>query len=85
VLADDGNGEGAAVHHQHVVVAVENDAARRPQRDGALVIVFRQLGELRVLDDLEIPEAEHEGAEEEADAELEHHQTNRHLAPILTH
>ena len=39
-------------------VAIVDHAARRAQRDRALVIVLGELLEFFVLDDLEIPEAE---------------------------
>ena len=55
VLAHDRDAVGVPVLDQHAAVAVEHQAARRPQRQRPLVIVLRHLGEFRVLDDLEAP------------------------------
>ena len=78
-------------------VAIEHDAARRPQRDGALMIVLGELLELLVLHDLEVPEAERENREDDGKAHLQHHEPNgdaptifdgcrefRHRYPIST-
>ena len=70
VLADDGDGERAAVFDQDFAVAIEHDTARRAQRDGALVVVLGQLLELLVLDDLQVPEAERENGEHHGKAHL---------------
>ena len=70
VLADDGDGERAAVFDQDLAVAIEHDTARRAQRDGALVVVLGQLLELLVLDDLQVPEAERENGEHHGKAHL---------------
>ena len=64
-------------------VAIEHDAARRAQRDRALVVVLGELLVFRVLDDLEIPEAEREQREDHGKAHLEHHEPNRDAAAIL--
>jgi hypothetical protein len=63
VLADDRDAVGAAVLDQHLAVAVEHDAARRPQRERPLMVVLRHLLELRVLHDLQHPEADREDRE----------------------
>ena len=70
VLADDRDGERAAVFDQHLAVAIEHDTARRAQRDRALVVVFGQLLELLVLNDLQVPEAERENGEHHGKAHL---------------
>ena len=83
VLADDGDREGAPIFDQHLHVAVEHDAARRAQRDRALVVVVGQLDELGVLHDLEIPEAARQRGKRRRDDELQHVQPHRHLAAIF--
>ena len=83
VLADDGDGERAAVLDEHRAVAIEHHAARRAQRNRALMIVLGELPELLVLDDLEVPEAEREDREHDGTAHLQHHETNRDAAPIF--
>jgi hypothetical protein len=45
--------------------------ARRPQRERPLVVVFRHLGELFVLDDLEDPEADGKDGECHDHADLQ--------------
>jgi hypothetical protein len=70
VLADDGDGERAAILDEYLAVAIEHDAARRAQRDGALVVVLCQLLELLVLNDLQVPEAERENREHHGKADL---------------
>ncbi len=60
VLADDGDGERAAIFDEHLAVAIEHHAARRAQGDRALMVVLGELLELLVLDDLQVPEAEGE-------------------------
>ena len=61
---DDRDVERGAVLDEHAAVAVEQHAARRPERQLALVVVLRHLLELRVLDDLEEPEAHGEQREQ---------------------
>ena len=68
VLADDRDVERVAVLDEDLAVAVEEDAARRAQRQRALVVVLRHLLELRVLDDLEEPEADRQHGEHHDDA-----------------
>ena len=63
VLADDRDRKGAAVFDQRSPVAIEQHAARRAQRNGALMVVLGELLVFFVLDDLEIPEAEREERE----------------------
>ena len=57
MLAQDGDVERVAVLDQHAAVAIEHDPARRTQRQRPLVVVLGHLLELRVLGDLEEPEA----------------------------
>ncbi len=52
-------------------VAIEHDPARRAQRERPLVVVLRHLLELRVLDDLQHPEADGERREDPDDGVLE--------------
>ena len=56
MLADERDVEGVPVLDEDLAVAVEQHAARRAQRQRALVVVLRHLVELLVLDDLEEPE-----------------------------
>ncbi len=84
VLADDGNVEGVAVLDQHFAVAVEQHAARRPQRERPLVIVLRHLLEAGVLDDLEEPETDRQRRECHDDAHLENGEANRDAATIFS-
>ena len=66
-----------------VAVAIEHHAARRAQRNRALMVVLGELAELLVLDDLEVPEAEGEDREHDGTAHLQHDETNREAAPIF--
>ena len=66
MLANDRDVEGVAVLDEHPAGAIEDDAARRAQRQRALVVVLRHLLELGVLDDLEEPEAAGQQAEGDA-------------------
>ena len=83
VLADDGNGERAAVFDEHRAVAIEHHAARRAQRDRALMVVLGKLPELLVLDDLDVPEAEGKNREQDGTPHLKHDETNREAASIF--
>ena len=58
VLADDRDAVRVAVLDQHAAVAIEQHAARRAQRERPLVVVLGHLLELRVLHDLQHPEAD---------------------------
>src|SRR6185436_11880954 len=60
VLADDRDRERVAVLDQHFAVAIEEHAARRPQRKRALVVVLGHLLVLRALNDLNHPETDAE-------------------------
>ena len=64
VLAHDRDVERGPVLDQHLAVAVEDHPARRPQRQGALVVVLRHLAELGVLENLEVPEAAQQEGEQ---------------------
>ena len=61
---DDRDVERRPVLDEHAAVAVEEHAARRAQRQLALMVVLGHLAELLVLDDLEEPERA--GEEQEA-------------------
>ncbi len=56
MLPHDRDAVGTAVDDEHPLVPVEHDAARRAERERPLMVVFRHLVELRVLDDLQHPE-----------------------------
>ena len=64
VQPDDRDVERRPVLDEHAAVAVEEHAARRAQRQLALMVVLGHLAELLVLDDLEEPERA--GEEQEA-------------------
>ena len=74
VLADDRNAVGAAVVHEDLAGAVDDQPARRPQRERPLVVVLGHLLELRVLDDLQRPEADGEYGEDHRDHVLQNRQ-----------
>ena len=74
VLADDGDAVRVAVLDQHAAVAIEHHAARRAQRQRPLVVVLGHLLELRVLDDLQHPEADRQHRKQHGDQVLEHAQ-----------
>jgi hypothetical protein len=92
VFADDRDGEGVPVRDQHPVVAIEQNAARRTQRERALVVVLSHLLELRMLDDLDEPEAQRQHGKDDDGGQLHHRQPdadsssifwNSHLRPAL--
>ena len=72
VFADDRDVEGVAVLDQQLAGAVVDDAARRAQRQRALVVVLRHFLELGVLHHLEEPEPAGEQAEGHADRHPQH-------------
>jgi hypothetical protein len=64
-------------------VAIEEDAARRPQRQYAPVIFLRHLPELLVLRDLEHPEPDRQRREGDGDGILHEGQPQRQAAAIV--
>ena len=64
-------------------VAIEHHAARRAQRDRALMVVLGELFELLVLDDLQVPEAEGENRKDDGTPHLQHDEPNRDAAAIF--
>src|SRR5690606_37616651 len=73
LLAHDRDRERVAVLDEDPSVAVEDNAARRPQANGLEMVVGRHLAVLRVLHDLQAPEEQrHDGeADNEEDPEAE--------------
>ena len=72
-----------AVLDEHLPVAVEEDAARRAQRERPLVVVLRHLLELGVLHDLQEPEADAERGEHHDAAHLQDGQPDGDAAAIF--
>ena len=64
-------------------MAIEHDAARRNERDRALVIVLGELEELVVLQHLQRPEADGEGGEAHRQAVLQRAQPEVQLGAIV--
>ncbi len=83
LFADDGNAVGLTVLDQHLHVAIEDDAARRAQRQRPLVIVLGHLLELRVLHDLQHPEADGQHREHHDHDVLQDRQPDGDLAAIF--
>ena len=77
VLADDGDGEGFAILDKHPPVAVVQHAARRAQRQAALVIVLGEFLEAGVLHDLEVPETDGEASKDQGHGHLNGRQPGR--------
>ena len=71
VLADDRNGEGVAVVDEDLAVAIEHHAARRTQRERALMIVLGHLLVLGVLNDLQDPETDPQRGKRDHGAHLQ--------------
>ena len=84
VLAKNGDGEGVTVLDQHLAVAVEQDAAGRPQRERALMVVLGHLLVFRVLDDLQDLERNAECGKRHDHSDLEHHQSLANSPAIVT-
>ena len=72
VQADDRDGVAGPVLDQDPAVAVVEHAARRAQRQLALMVVLGHLAELLVLDDLEEPERAGQQHEPHEDGHLQH-------------
>ena len=85
VLAHDRNAVGVAVLDEHLAFAVEDDAARRAQGERPLMVVLRHLFELRVLDDLQHPEADGENREDDRDDVLQNGEAHADAAPFYGH
>ena len=75
--ADDRDGVTGPVLDEDLAVAVEQHAARRPQRQLALVVVLRHLAKLLVLDDLEEPEGARQQEEADDDGHLQDRDAGR--------
>ena len=84
VLADDRDREGVSVLDEHASGAVVQDAARSTEGQRALVIVLRHLLELRVLGDLQHPEADRERGEHHDPAALQHGEPDGDTPTILS-
>ena len=63
LVANDRDRERQPVLDEHLAVAVEHDAARGPQRNGAKVVVLGLVGVLVVLEDLNDPERDRQDRE----------------------
>ena len=83
VLAHDRDAVGMAILDEHAAVAIEDEAARRTQRERALMVVLGHLLVLRVLDDLQHPEADRQHREHHHDDVLQHREANRQLPAIF--
>ena len=83
MLPRDGDTERVTVLDERPTVAVEHDAARRAQRQRALVVVLGHLLELGVLDYLENPEAEREHREEDRDQVSERRDPRSDATPFF--
>jgi hypothetical protein len=83
VLAHDGDAIGVAILDEHDAVAIEHDAAWRAQRERALMVVLGHLLELRVLHDLEYPEAHRKEGKQRGDGVLSHTQPDPDAPPFL--
>ena len=64
-------------------MAIEQHAARSPQRERALVVVLRHLLVLRVLRDLQDPETDRERREQEDRPDLQDDQPRADASPIF--
>ena len=84
VLAKNGDAVRMTVLDEHGAVAIEHHAARRPQRERALIVVFGELGVLLVLGDLKHPEAHGQDREQQRDEDLQDAQSNRDVSPIFS-
>ena len=85
VLANDGNVERVAILHEGTTLAVEQNAARRSKREHPLMIVLGQLLEARVLDDLEVPEAQPKGDEYARDGVLKNREAEADCSVLVLH
>ena len=83
VLSNDRNAEGVAILDQHAAIAIEHDTARRAQRQRPLNVVFGHLLELRVLHDLQHPEADRQRRKDDDEPVLEDAQADADPPPIL--
>ena len=83
MLADDGDSIGVPVFDEHTAVPVEDHAARRPQRERPLVVVFRHFLELLILRHLQHPEADGQDEEDSRNEVLKCGQPDTQPAAIL--
>ena len=74
-----------AVFHHHAAFAIEHEAARRPQRERALMVVLGHFVVLLVLHDLEDPEADGEERKRGGDDGLEACQSSAGFATVFNH
>src|SRR5262245_24614034 len=72
-----------AILNQHRTAPIENDAARRTQRERPLMIVLGHLLELLVLHDLQHPEAHRENGEQPDHQVLEDGQPGADTAALF--
>ncbi len=85
VLAHNRDAVRVAVLHHHAPVAIEHEAARRPQRKRALVVVLRHFVVLLVLHDLEHPEAHGQNGKHGRDNDLQAAETKAGFPAIFDH
>ena len=69
---------------ENMAVAVEDEAARRPQRERPLVVVLGHLLVLGVLHDLQHPKADREHRKSDHDHILQDGEPDRDLAPVFS-
>ena len=84
VLAKNRDAVRVTVLDEHGAVAIEDHAARRPQRERTLIVVFGELGVRVVLGDLKHPEAHGQDREQQRDEDLQDAQSNPDVSPIFT-
>src|SRR5262245_33731374 len=83
VLADDGDAVRMTILYEDLPVSVEDDPARRPEGERALVIVLGQFLEFGVLNDLEDPETHDENGENGGDQRLHDRQPGAGASPFF--
>jgi hypothetical protein len=83
VLAQDRDSVSVAVLDHEPLLPVEEHAPRRPERQPALVVVLRHVSVDRVLDDLDVPEADAERDKRRRDDRRQRGQPDRRAAPIV--
>jgi hypothetical protein len=83
VLTDDRDAVRMAVLDENMAGSIEDDPARRAKRQRALVVVLRHLLELRMLRDLQHPEADGKNREQRDDHELHDRQARGDSASVF--
>ncbi len=83
LLAVERDVEGVLILDQDLAVAVEQDAARRRQRQPAAVVVLRHLVELLVLRDLKHPERHRQRGKERRHEHLHPRQPQAEVAAVV--